>query len=49
MSIKYWTPENEFYYSPPWRACPDFTSGGVGVGLLKNIFTFLDFNILYIN
>ena len=25
MNIKYWKPENEFHYSPPWR--------GVGVGL----------------
>ena len=33
MNIKYWKPENEFHYSPPWRACPDFTSGGAGVGL----------------
>ena len=46
MRIKYWKPENEFHYSPPWRACPDFTSGGVGVGLLKKIFTFLVSNIL---
>ncbi len=38
MSIKYWKPENEFHYSPPWR--------GVGVGLLKNTFTFLVSNIL---
>ena len=27
MSIKYWKPENEFHYSPPWR--------GAGVGLLE--------------
>ena len=47
MNIKYWKPENEFRCSPPWRACPDFTSGGAGVGLLKNIFTFLVSNILY--
>ena len=39
MNIKYWKPENEFRCSPPWR--------GAGVGLLKNIFTFLVSNILY--
>ncbi len=38
MSVKYCKSENEFHYSPPWR--------GVGVGLLKKIFTFLVYNIL---
>ena len=41
IRIKYWKPKNEFQYSPPWR--------GVGVGLLKNIFTFLVSNILPYN
>ncbi len=45
-SIKYWKPENEFLYSPPWRACPDFTSGGVGVGLQKRYSLFW-FSIFY--
>ncbi len=38
MSVKYCKSENEFHYSPLWR--------GVGVGLLKKIFTFLVYNIL---
>ncbi len=37
MKLTYCKSENEFHCSPPWRACPDFTSGGVGVGLLKDI------------
>ncbi len=40
MSVKYCKSENEFNYSPPWR--------GVGVGLLKETFTFLICNILSI-
>ncbi len=31
-------------YSLPWRACPGFCSGGVG--LLKKTFTFVAYNIL---
>ncbi len=49
LSVKYCKSRNEFHIpllrgdkgvgnSPPWR--------GVGVGLLKNIFTFLVYNIL---
>ncbi len=37
MNIKYWKQENEFHYSPPWRACLDFTSGGRGGFIKKDI------------
>ena len=39
--------ENEFRYSPPWSACPDFTSGGRGRFVLKDIH-FLICNFLFL-
>ncbi len=45
MNVKHCKSENEFHYSPPWRACPDFCREDKGVGLLKKIFTFLVYNV----